>query len=120
MDSSKPSSEPVMYIVVNSDVQMSNGKMAAQVAHSAVMASHEGSAKDPHTWLEWYGGSHTKICLRADERTLKGIIDRYPDTVSFTVDEGRTEIEQGTLTTAAFIPMPKSSAPPELRVLKLY
>lgn len=112
--------EPVMYIVVNASLGMDKGKAAAQVAHSAVMASHEGSARDPKTWLEWYGGSHTKVCLKADEATLRDLIDKYPDTVSYTVDEGRTQIGRGSLTTVAFIPTPRALAPPELQSLKLY
>ena len=113
------SSEVVMYIVVNSGVKMSPGKLAAQVAHSAVKAANLGMLRESDWWKKWYTGSYTKIVLKASEYTMKELNKLYPMTCSTTTDEGRTEIPHGTLTTLAFIPMPKERAPPELNMLKL-
>jgi PTH2 family peptidyl-tRNA hydrolase len=111
------SEEPVMYIIVNKEVKMSPGKLAAQVAHSAVKASHEGY--ETGWWDSWYQGSYTKIILKASKFEMQELMNKYYAQVSFTLDEGRTEIPKGTLTTLAFIPMLKSEAPPELAKLKL-
>jgi len=111
------SEEPVMYIVVNKEVKMSPGKLAAQVAHSAVKASEEGNRTK--WWESWYFGSYTKIILKASEFEMKELMDKYHDQLVYTRDEGRTEIPKGSLTTLAFIPLLRSEAPPELAKLKL-
>lgn len=109
--------EPVMYIVVNKEIKISPGKLAAQVAHSAVKASEEG--RETECWEKWYCGSYTKIILKASEFEMKELMNKYFEQVVFTRDEGRTEIPKGSLTTLAFIPMPRGKAPPELSKLKL-
>ena len=112
--------EPVMYILVNKDIKsMSPGKMAAQVAHSAVKASHLGMHKDNATWINWYQHSYTKIILKASEFEIRDIKAKYPTITVDTIDEGRTEIPKGSLTTLAFIPLDKDKAPAELKELKL-
>ena len=100
--------EVVMYIIVNKDLKMSPGKLAAQVAHSAVKAAHIGFLNEPDNWEEWYKHSYTKIVLKASEYEMKEMI-KYAniECISYTYDEGRTEIPKGSLTTIAFIPMPK-------------
>lgn len=112
-------SEPVMYIVVNSDLKMSGGKMAAQVAHSAVKASNLGQHKVNAVWLDWFQHSYTKIILKASEFEMNEIKKKYPDITVTTIDEGRTEISKGSFTTLAFIPMPKENAPEEVKKLRL-
>lgn len=112
------SSEVVMYIVVNSGVKMSPGKLAAQVAHSAVKAAHLGMLRESEWWKKWYTGSYTKIVLKASEYAMTELNRLYPTTCCLTIDEGRTEIPKNTLTTLAFLPMPRDIAPPELRPLK--
>lgn len=106
-------SEIVMYILVNKDLKMSPGKLAAQVAHSAVKAAHIGFLNEPDWWEEWYKHSYTKIVLKASEFQMKEIIKNYIECTAHTYDEGRTEIPKGSLTTIAFIPMPKD----DMRVL---
>jgi PTH2 family peptidyl-tRNA hydrolase len=113
------SSEIVQFIVVNSGVKMSPGKLAAQVAHSAVKAAHLGMLKEGAWWNKWYRGSYTKIVLKASEYEIRELLKAYPMKCCATLDEGRTEIPKNSLTTLAFIPMPKDLAPPELAKLKL-
>jgi len=114
-------SEIVMYIIVNSDMKkLSPGKLAAQVAHSAVKASHLGLAKQPERWSAWYHGSYTKIVLMAAEHQIKTLFACHPEITVTTKDEGRTEIPSGTLTTLALIPMPKDEAQKIVGTLKLY
>ena len=115
-------SEPVMYIVVNSNVKMSPGKVAAQAAHVAVKASHGCERTETDIWRKWYGGSYVKIVLKAPEVVLEALIRAYPSRTEFVRDEGRTEVQRNTLTALAFFPMTKddSEFPKELKDLPLY
>lgn len=92
--------KPVMYIFANKGLEMSPGKLAAQVAHAAVEAFRI-SAGD--LIKEWYvGGHYTKIILEArDEQHLQNI-ERYLAergfATSLIIDEGRTEIKPHSMT----------------------
>lgn len=109
--------EPVMYIVVNKDLKMSPGKVAAQAAHVAVKAYHRNFGSD--ITREWYLGSYAKIILKASEFEMKELLNKYPLFTAMTIDEGRTEIPKGSLTAIAFIPLDKDCAPAKLKELKL-
>lgn len=90
---------PCMYILVPSDLQMSKGKMAAQVAHAAV----EGyRLSRPDLVSAWYvGGHYKKIVLECDDVVVTALYlqDRgIPCKVI--IDEGRTEFD-GVLTPTA-------------------
>lgn len=61
--------EIVMYIVINKDIKMSPGKIAAQAAHVAVKAYVE--TQTHYTAELWYKGSYAKIVLKASEKTLQ-------------------------------------------------
>jgi PTH2 family peptidyl-tRNA hydrolase len=111
--------EIVMYIVVNKEVKMSPGKLAAQVAHVAVKASHLGEIKEEDWWERWYKGSYTKIILKASKHEIQELLNIWVECTVSVYDEGRTEIPKGTLTAIAFIPMPKNEIPEPLKELKL-
>jgi PTH2 family peptidyl-tRNA hydrolase len=91
---------PVQYILANPKLELSPGKLAAQVAHASV----EGvriSAKEPwgNPWDEtlvnlWYrGGHYAKIVLQADDLLVaQKYIEARGFKTSLIIDEGRTEI----------------------------
>lgn len=113
-------SEIVMYIIINKDLKMSPGKIAAQAAHVAVKAY----AQSPTSYIAdlWYKGSYAKIILKASEYEIKELSKKYTDTTFITIDEGRTEIPKGSLTALAFCPMYKDTVDeivPEIKNLKL-
>lgn len=92
-------------IIMNSDVKMSKGKTAAQAAHGSltayVNANGSLSAKD------WYKNSMTKVVLKADLNTMLAIAKGASANgipVAIIKDEGRTEIEPGTITCVAIGP----------------
>ncbi len=115
--------EIVMYIIANSSIRMSPGKLAAQVAHVAVKAFHAAEKHEipdvREAAMDWFNGSYAKIVLRANEQTIRDIADKYTLWTYITLDEGRTEIPAGTLTALAFVPMPRDKQPQELKELKL-
>lgn len=96
---------PVLYIIVDHTVEMSPGKLAAQVAHAAVegvrLSAPPGSRNpwDASIVNRWYqGGHYTKIVLEADDLA---VAERYLNDRGFRtaliIDEGRTEFN-GVLT----------------------
>jgi len=121
--------EPVMYIVINHDLKMGKGKIAAQAAHSAckVIEKFERWAiygDGPGDWAvlhyyQWKAGSYTKVVLKATEEQMNQLIEKYPKRCEFTYDEGRTQIKSGSLTSIAFFPINKHGVPEELKELKL-
>lgn len=86
---------PVMYIIANKGLEMSPGKLAAQVAHAAVEAY---KISDDDMIQEWEkGGHYCKIVLSVSSEfrlwAAKHYIEsRYFDT-ELIIDEGRTEID---------------------------
>lgn len=109
--------EVVQYFLVNSDVKMSKGKVAAQVAHAETLfmfdlwhISHNGLGDEHYEWFNrWFhDGSMTKIVLKAKEEDLRRISEECQSYV--VIDEGRTEVPFGTMTVVALFPMPKSKA----------
>lgn len=100
-------------------LKMSMGKRIAQGAHVAVKASHQTYKKNPTMWRKWMSGSHTKIVLGCDLKSMDDLIHCYTYKCVWVHDEGRTQVASGTLTAIAFEVMLKSQVPPELKELKL-
>ena len=126
--------EVVMYIIVNSDLGMSKGKIAAQVGHVVMHLVREGEElynnrkiSDITTplgfkiqdYIIWWSGSYTKVVLKADSKTLFHIMKKYVSDVQYQRDEGRTQIEPGSLTVVGFFPMRRKDTPDEIKKLKL-
>ena len=91
---------PVMYLFANKGLQMSSGKLAAQVAHAAVEAYKLSDKKDI---LEWeLGGHYLKIVLEARDEGHLRTIHQYLHDRGFIatriIDEGMTEIEPHQIT----------------------
>nr|QBK91848.1 MAG: peptidyl-tRNA hydrolase [Pithovirus LCPAC304] len=127
--------EYVMYIVVNHDLKMGKGKIAAQVAHSAcrVIRFLESLSTKPFYYRQWISNYEPKIVLKATKEQMKDIMKIFgrarplrPTHTDFegiwcfhTIDAGRTQIAPGSLTTLAFRPFQRKEAPEILRSLKL-
>jgi len=98
METIKPN--PVMYIFVNKSLGMSPGKMAAQVAHAAVIASDKSNPEMRNAWNEY--GFYTKLVMEARDSNHLETIMKYLSERNIRswiiIDEGRTEIKKHTLT----------------------
>lgn len=97
-------------IIVRADLKMSKGKLAAQVAHAAVIAAFK-AYRDYREWFEeWWRSGQKKIVLKASsEKELLDIASiacsrNLP--VSIVRDAGLTELPPGTLTAVAIGPAP--------------
>ncbi|WP_245308328.1 aminoacyl-tRNA hydrolase [Halalkalibacter urbisdiaboli] len=105
----------VQYYIVNEDLQMSAGKVAAQVAHAATQAVlfyHKNAGF--HDWLQT---GQTKIVLKAKQKELEALLEH--DFVSIR-DAGKTEIAAGSLTVVCLPPMKKEDAKSLTSTFRLY
>lgn len=97
-------------IVVRTDIKMSKGKVAAQVAHAAVIASEEARKNYPEWWSKWFYGFQKKVVLQVSgEKELLNIYEkaRRANLPSALVrDKGLTELPPNTLTAVAIGPAP--------------
>ena len=135
-------------IVVRQDLDMSPGKLAAQVSHASMAfltnALRQGARRldattvrctcdfDYDMWTEWIGGIFTKVTLRA--KTKGELLKVIRKAEEAGMAEGRdffcirdaclTELEpeeDGTcLTCIGFAPMPDSRIDPVTKRLRLY
>ena len=91
-------------IIVNADIKMSPGKLAAQVAHAsvgAVIDSFYGYDFTSPVYDKWVNSGSTKIVVKASEEEIREFFEKFyhtdiPNHMVF--DEGRTELNNGTLT----------------------
>ena len=132
----------VQYIVVRRDIDMSRGKMAAQVAHASLgavlphfrganryVSHHERFADFAADIEEWLDGAFTKVVLAVDDRTaLERVVARLDERrIPHEVvrDICRTELapedSDGTTPTCVGVcPLRRESVPGFLRGLPLW
>lgn len=91
---------PVMYLFANSAVEMSHGKLAAQIAHAAVEAFQISEDRLVNQWYR--GGHYTKLVMDGGDAVSLFTIQEYLEERKFRtkliIDEGRTEISPMTPT----------------------
>ncbi|QPG74212.1 Gluconate transport-inducing protein [Brettanomyces nanus] len=106
-----------MALVVRTDLDMTNGKVAAQCAHAAVtcykMMSDSGSeARNLPMLKRWYGGGQAKITLKCQNKDLMDLL--FAKALSLNVnayvvhDAGRTQVVSGSATVLGLGPAPKA------------
>ncbi|EDL64254.1 aminoacyl-tRNA hydrolase [Bacillus sp. SG-1] len=118
-----PASEVVQYFIVNKELNMSAGKIAAQTAHAAtistidLLSDRSSFANFREDFIEWYQAGMTKIVLRGKQKDLEKLAEQGFYSIR---DSGRTEIASGSLTVVALPPMPKSQAKEKVGHLSLF
>lgn len=118
--------EQAMYIIINNDLNMGKGKIAAQACHAAcrvTRALHNQNNSNYNTWLR---NGEAKIVLKATETEMLQLIDKYDNSKSKETnrcvnvrDAGFTQIAPNSLTALAFFPCFKKDAPTEIKNFKL-
>ncbi len=97
-------------IVVRTDLKMSMGKLAAQVAHASVSAFIEATKKNPKWANEWLSQGQKKVIVRVSSE--KELLQIYANAKELKLpvvvieDAGRTELPPGTKTTVGIGPAP--------------
>lgn len=95
-----PEDAPHATVFVNAELDLSAGKLAAQVAH-AVLLLQDACARLP-AWPRWLAAGLPLALVRAPAELLQRLVDS--NLAWGVLDEGRTEVASGSLTTAAAPP----------------
>ena len=96
--------ELIEYFLVNKELGMSPGKVAAQVAHVQTLIDKQYSRTPTH--IDWLASNQKKIILVGREKDLLKWIEAG---ATYIRDNGLTEIPAGSLTCCAFRPQPRSN-----------
>ena len=121
---------PVVYYVVNTSLEMSAGKIAAQCCHvnTSIVRLMTSQSKIPHIYNAWTHDGETTVVLAANEEQFNAIFEEFKDKktdssfrepiMKYQTDAGRTEVKPGTITVLGFTPMFKHEAPECIKSLK--
>lgn len=97
-------------IAVRTDLAMTKGKTAVQVAHAAVTASEETRKKRKAWWKAWIGEGQCKVTVKATSEIelleLKKRARSLGLPTALIEDRGLTEIPPGTITCLGIGPAP--------------
>lgn len=95
-------SELKMVIVVRDDLDLSTGKLAAQVAHAAVSCALRAKTRANKLYLRWLNEGQKKVVLRVRSIGELEALEHKARKAKFVVekitDAGLTEIPPGTVT----------------------
>lgn len=99
-----------LVIAVRSDLKLSPGKLAVQVAHASVSCALEAKKSKERWFKDWYREGQKKVVVKVPDLEalldLMALASRLRITVSLIKDAGLTEIEPGTVTCLGLGPAP--------------
>jgi len=91
-----------LVIVVRTDLGISKGKMAAQVAHAAVNCSLKSKKSDSSNFKRWYNDGQKKVVVKGTNESLLRQLQQHARDIGITSslisDAGLTEVPPGTVT----------------------
>ncbi|MFN4337095.1 MAG: peptidyl-tRNA hydrolase Pth2 [Candidatus Nitrosocaldus sp.] len=97
-------------IVVRRDIHMGTGKLAAQVAHAAVLGAEKVRAMRREWFESWIMHGQAKIVLKVKDKDELLQIKHKAESLNLPVvqvdDAGLTQLEPGTTTCIAIGPAP--------------
>ena len=102
-----------MVIVVRSDIKLSPGKMAAQVAHAAVNCALSAKKNHKDYFDAWYDEGQKKVVVKAKnleelrELQFQAKNAKLPN--SLITDAGHTQLPAGTVTCLGIGPGPETA-----------
>lgn len=102
-----------MVIVARKDLDLSKGKLAAQVGHAAVECTLKAQKYARDDLAEWLAHGQMKAVLKVQSEKefypLKQAAERAGLCTALITDAGHTEIPAGTVTVLAIGPGPESA-----------
>ncbi len=97
-------------IVVRKDLGMGTGKLAAQVAHAAVMAVEITKTRNTNWFNYWFRSGQAKVVLKVQTLVELLEIRKQAEDLDLVVaevhDSGLTQIPEGTITCVGIGPGP--------------
>ena len=97
-------------IVVRSDLEMSQGKIAAQAGHAAVSAAEEARKLHPNWWKAWLKEGQCKITVKVGSEKellkLEKKAKKFRLPCALISDRGLTELPPDTITCLGIGPAP--------------
>jgi PTH2 family peptidyl-tRNA hydrolase len=102
-----PNSSFKLVLVINHDLKMGKGKIAAQSGHASVSATLKMGASKPNLLDAWLTSGQKKVCLKTTHDELLKLESEAGKLGIQTVrvnDAGKTQIPSGSLTVIAFGP----------------
>jgi len=115
--------ENKMVLVVRNDLNMTKGKIAAQVGHAVLGAYKKGLKKDLPAMKRWSSGGQSKVAVKVNsEEELLAIEKKAKEErilCYVVLDAGRTQIPSGSKTVLAVGPAPRSKVDKVTGQLKL-
>ena len=110
-------------IVVRRDLGMGTGKIAAQVAHAAVMAADKTRQKKPDWFEYWFNRGQAKVVVKVKRMDELIEVRKRAESLKLPVvqvqDSGLTQIPPGTSTCIGIGPAPSDLIDRVTRDLKL-
>ena len=104
---SVPKGSSKLVLVINHDLKMGKGKIAAQAGHASVSATLKMGVNKPNLLDAWLKSGQKKVCLKTTQDELleleKHAVKLGIQTVRVN-DAGKTQIPSGSLTVIAFGP----------------
>lgn len=101
-----------LVIAVRHDIELSPGKLAAQAAHAAVMASLDAKAKTAKWFASWIKEGQKKVIVKvmdlAEIKELEMHAKRLKLVTAIVEDAGMTELPPGTVTCLGIGPGPNN------------
>ncbi len=112
-----------LVLIVNNELKMGKGKIAAQVGHASVKAALYASEKFPAEMQSWLSSGQKKVVLKAqDVLELEHIIQTAKDLnlpTCIVRDAGKTQIPANSLTVGGIGPAPSEKIDELTKNLKL-
>ncbi len=97
-------------IVVRRDIKMGTGKIAAQVAHAAVMGAERVRTSRREWFRDWFAAGQAKVVVKANNVDELIAVRNRAEELSLPVvqvqDSGLTQIPSGTITCVGIGPAP--------------
>lgn len=109
----------IMYIIVNSELDMSPGKLCAQVGHAVMTLCDTIYLSDVtnDTFANWRRTDYRKVILRAPLKEFNKLKE-LPG-AAIIIDNGLTEVSAGSETCIGFPPIHKSKVPKLIKRLQV-
>lgn len=115
--------ELIQYIIVNKDLEMSQGKLAAQVGHACTYSTlYYCTMEDNPNFWGWFDKDQKKIVLRAHEKDIRKLINKFEEEKKLyfkVIDNGLTEIPPQSLTCISLGVLTRAAAEPYIKRFQL-